>query len=208
MSHRGYWKTPQEKNSRNAFERSFSMGFGTETDLRDYLGNIVISHDIANEESIKGDSFFEIYSQYDPSLPLALNVKADGLQANLKTLLERYNINNYFFFDMSIPDSLSYMEHGLTFFSRQSEYELRPAFYDQCKGVWLDAFESRWYDANLISAHLEQGKQVAIVSPELHRRAAQPLWAYLREQQLHTEAQILLCTDLPEEAQQYFLNPE
>lgn len=32
LSHRGYWKETHEKNLPIAFERSFSLGFGTETD--------------------------------------------------------------------------------------------------------------------------------------------------------------------------------
>ena len=46
ISHRGYWKTAAEKNTATAFARSFEMGFGTETDVRDLNGLLVISHDM------------------------------------------------------------------------------------------------------------------------------------------------------------------
>lgn len=52
LSHRGYWKNSLEKNKFVAFERSFSMGFGTETDIRDFNGELVISHDIADKDCI------------------------------------------------------------------------------------------------------------------------------------------------------------
>ena len=35
ISHRGYWKAASEKNTQTAFKRSFSLGYGTETDVRD-----------------------------------------------------------------------------------------------------------------------------------------------------------------------------
>jgi hypothetical protein len=35
LSHRGYWKIESKKNKLYAFERSFSYGFGVETDIRD-----------------------------------------------------------------------------------------------------------------------------------------------------------------------------
>ena len=35
ISHRGYWKNVEEKNSSKAFKNSFDLNFGTETDLRD-----------------------------------------------------------------------------------------------------------------------------------------------------------------------------
>ena len=103
LSHRGYWRETTEKNLPIAFERSFSLDFGTETDIRDYKGELVISHDIADEKCISVKEMFKIYNKYDTSFPLALNIKADGLQVNLKELLEEYNITNYFVFDMSFP---------------------------------------------------------------------------------------------------------
>lgn len=35
ISHRGFWKNIEEKNSIKAFERSFINSYGLETDLRD-----------------------------------------------------------------------------------------------------------------------------------------------------------------------------
>jgi len=84
ISHRGYWKTDKEKNSIAAFERSFSLGFGTETDVRDFNGKLVISHDIANKDSISFEEFIKIYLKYSKSNWLALNVKSDGIRDLLK----------------------------------------------------------------------------------------------------------------------------
>jgi len=206
ISHRGYWKNTEEKNSATAFDRSFSLDFGTETDFRDYLEDIVISHDIANSTSILASKFCEIFNQYNPKLPLALNIKSDGLQTKLKAILKRYSIANYFVFDMSIPDTIGYIDNGIPFYSRQSEYEPQPAFYESCAGIWLDAFIGRWYDTNLIKQHLNNGKQVAIVSFDLHKRDHLPLWQYLKENELHTIDEIILCTDIPEDAITFFNN--
>jgi len=135
---------------------------------------------------------------------LALNVKADGLQLKVKGLIEQYKITRYFLFDMSIPDTIGYISHGLRVFSRQSEHEPEPAFYTECQGIWLDAFTSTWYDNDLIAAHIGRGKQVAIVSPELHGRDHLPLWQQLKEGQLHQQKNVILCTDLPEQAVAFF----
>lgn len=45
LSHRGRWLEPSEKNTEAAFVRWFAQGFGTETDVRDLDGQVVISHD-------------------------------------------------------------------------------------------------------------------------------------------------------------------
>jgi glycerophosphoryl diester phosphodiesterase len=60
LSHRGYWLTETEKNSPSAFTRSFAMGFGTETDIRDRNSKLVISHDMPDSQAISAEEFFEI----------------------------------------------------------------------------------------------------------------------------------------------------
>jgi len=204
ISHRGYWKTPQEKNKMVAFERSFKMGFGTETDLRDAAQQVVISHDMADETAITFEAFLHLFAQYDAQLPLALNIKADGLHNEVERQLKATGIEHYFFFDMSVPDTLLYAKAGLNFFSRQSEYEPEPALYADAAGIWLDAFDNQWYDAELINKHLDNGKQLAIVSPELHQRPYQQLWEFLMLNEFNKSEQIILCTDVPEEASSFF----
>lgn len=205
ISHRGYWKSEEEKNKGISFERSFKLGYGTETDIRDYKGELVISHDIPNEACMSIDDFFKIYmDNLNLDLILALNIKSDGLQLKLKEKLVEFGIEKYFVFDMSIPDTLGYLKNNVTTFSRHSEYEPIPAFFNECQGIWLDAFGVCWYDAQLISTHIENGKNVAIVSPELHNRNHVELWEYLKFNKFHQLDNIILCTDLPEEATKFF----
>jgi hypothetical protein len=204
ISHRGAWESTPEKNTVEAFVRSFKNGFGTETDLRDYNGQIVISHDIATADCMTAANFFELYKSYDDTLPLALNIKSDGLHKPVADLLEEYDIKSYFFFDMSIPDTLSYMRDKLFFYSRQSEYEPTPALYDKCSGIWLDCFEGIWYDENVIQEHINNGKTVAIVSPDLHKRNHTEFWASLKSMSVCSSGKLILCTDFPFEAQTFF----
>ena len=203
ISHRGYWIDKSEKNTNLSFNRSFSLGFGTETDIRDFNGNLVISHDIPNENSILIDDFFKLYTSQSNSL-LALNIKSDGLQSILKNKLEKFNVQNYFVFDMSVPDTLGYLKNGISFFSRQSEFEMIPVFYDQAEGIWLDSFHKEWYDLNLIINHIEKGKKVAIVSSELHGRNHMDLWEFIKTSNLYKEENLILCSDFPAEALKYF----
>lgn len=205
LSHRGYWKDNTEKNSPVAFERSFSMGFGTETDIRDFDGELVISHDIASNECISVEEFFKIYNKYDNSLPLALNIKADGLQHKLKCLLDKYNIVNYFVFDMSVPDGLQYIKNSFVTYTRESEYEQDPSFYSDASGVWLDEFKRHWIDKSIIEKHIELNKYVCIVSPDLHKRDHRKEWLDYKmiEKDLGI-TNLMICTDFPEKAKVFF----
>lgn len=205
LSHRGYWKEVNEKNFQVAFERSFSLGFGTETDLRDYKGELVISHDIANEKCISVKEMFEIYNKYNNTLPLALNIKADGLQTKLKELLEEYNITNYFVFDMSVPDGLGYLKQNIKAFTRESEYEKIPSFYDEACGVWLDEFQGHWITKDVIEKHIRNNKKICIVSPDLHKREYIKEWQHYKEIEKELGIDnLMICTDYPEDAKEFF----
>ena len=205
LSHRGYWKTAEEKNTIRAFERSFSMGFGTETDIRDYESELVISHDIADEKCIKVKDFLQIYKNFNKSLPLALNIKADGLQLKLKSLIVEYNIENYFVFDMSVPDSLGYLNPGMKVFTRESEFETEPSFYEQADGVWMDEFRTPWITPQRIKHHLDNDKKICVVSPELHQMEHLSRWKdYKAVSKDFDKVELMLCTDFPEEARRYF----
>jgi len=205
LSHRGYWKTAAEKNKISSFKRSFSSSFGTETDIRDICGKLVISHDPPpDDHHLTAEEFLLEYINYSTDLPLALNIKSDGLQCHLKHLLEKFSIKNYFVFDMSIPDTLSYIQAGMNVFIRQSEYERIPVFLHQADGVWLDSFVREWFDESTISSYIERGKKVCIVSPELHRREHLEFWGHLRQMSLLQSGQVMLCTDLPERAREFF----
>jgi glycerophosphoryl diester phosphodiesterase len=209
ISHRGYWKTIEEKNGKKAFERSFELGFGTETDIRDFNGELVISHDIADSNCMKLDSFLELYNKYNnPNLTLALNIKSDGLQIKLFEQLKAFGIENYFVFDMSIPDTIGYLNNRIPFFSRQSEYEKKPVFYENCSGIWLDSFDGIWFNKEMVLNHLDNNKRIAIVSSELHIRDSEDLWGFIKSNKLHPKENIILCTDKPEEAIKYYFDNE
>jgi len=204
ISHRGYWVEPKDKNTLKAFENTTEFGFGTETDIRDFDLELVVSHDIANKNTIRFNSILELFKQ--DNLLLALNVKADGLQNLLMQSLLKYNISNYFVFDMSIPDTILYLNMGFNVFCRQSEFETQIPFYNKIKGVWLDSFESIWYSSDIVENHLRNGKQVCIVSAELHKRNYLSHWQFLKSWDFIDNKNLILCTDNPEEAMNFFEN--
>ncbi len=202
LSHRGYWRDGGEKNQPVAFQRSFDLGFGTETDIRDRAGELVISHDMADASAMLLASLLDILN--GRGLPLALNIKSDGLARALQTQLRDWGASNWFTFDMSVPEAVVQIRLGLPVFTRASEYERRPALYDQAIGVWVDGFVSDWFTEADIAGFLHDGKRVAIVSSELHGRCHLALWARLLASQNKDNPELMLCTDLPEDACSFF----
>jgi len=205
LSHRGFWKTADQKNTKEANELSFKNGWGIETDIRDYNKELVISHDIATDNDYTTEFLFDQYRSAGIKGTLALNIKADGLSKMLLLLLEKYNISDYFVFDMSVPETLRYLDAGMKVFIRCSEFE-KPdeTLYNRSEGIWLDIFKSVWYDKNFVNLHVASGKKVAFVSPELHGRDEPKLWQMIKENNWEQSSDIMLCTDLPDVAKKYF----
>jgi len=205
LAHRGLTKKSLEANSIAAFRRAWQAGFGIETDIRDYKGKLVISHDLANSSSPDFKKFLAWYKKEGRNSVLAINIKADGLAGLLKETLKKFSITNYFVFDMSVPDAWHYVKRNIKVFTRQSEFETTPSFYKQAKGVWLDELSQPWIDEKVVKKHLKQGKPVCIVSPELHQRPYQSAWCeYKKVLKDWDSPNLLLCTDYPEKAKIFF----
>ena len=204
IAHRGYWKSKKESNTIEAFEKAFSINISIETDIRDYEKKLVIAHDLPNVDSSNLELVFSRYNKYSCSGTLAINIKSCGLASTLRAILKQFNITNYFVFDMAVPDIINYIKEDLNFYTRQSEYELHPSFYEQAKGVWLDSFNKIWYDEVIINSHLLNNKRIAFVSPELHNRDHIELWEFIKRNKFHLSNKLILCTDLVDQAIKYF----
>ena len=204
IAHRGFWTQASEKNTLEAFERALSHGFGIETDFRDCNGRLVIAHDLPVGSEMLASDFLALCKRYPQSEIHAFNVKADGLQLQFLDLLAQWSKQSYFLFDMSVPDTFGYFKYDLPVYIRMSEYEQNKNFESKAKGVWLDAFETEWYTVELILNLLARGKEVALVSPELHGRPYLEYWENLKNAKVHQYSGISICTDHPLLAKEFF----
>lgn len=205
LAHRGWWLDPSEKNSRLAITRAFDAGFGVETDLRDLDGEVVVSHDPPTGTGhMTLIQLLELYKAAGEPGVLALNVKADGLQRALAAALDKTGVSNYFVFDMSVPDGLVYLRYGLTTFTRCSEYETAPSFLERAEGVWVDAFDGDWVHGEHLASLSAAGKSLALVSPELHGRPHEAVWARWKAVADEAQGSLMLCTDFPDAANAVF----
>jgi hypothetical protein len=196
LSHRGYWLSANEKNARIAFERTIRANFGTETDVRDSTGGLVASHDPPGTNDVV--AWADVVEMFDgQDLPLAVNIKADGLADMLTRAFSDKEIP-WFAFDMSAPEMLRFMRAKLPYFTRHSDIEPQPILYGNAVGVWLDAFDATWFDERDILRHLAQEKSVCVVSPELHGRDPMSVWAMLSK--FRADDRVFVCTDRPHEA--------
>jgi hypothetical protein len=207
LAHRGLWFKKDERNTLQALTQALAKGYGLETDVRDLNGQLMLSHDMPlSSVAIPFEALLEAYSSGKYTSTLAINVKADGLQNPLKDLLARYEVRNYFVFDMSVPDTLGYFAKGMKTFVRYSELEFNKKLTEMSTGLWLDELLGPWVDAEILYEASLLSPALCFVSPELHGRAHMWHWEeILRARELGVDmSKFLICTDFPDEAKRFF----
>lgn len=208
LAHRGLWYKQYEKNTTIALQRALEFGFGIETDLRDRLGEIVISHDpVINNYELTFEDFLNFIHRNSFSSRIALNIKADGLHTILKSELFKHAdfLTNAYLFDMSFPDMFGYINAELPVYSRISEHESSMPGQLLIEGVWVDSFAGKYPQVETALSFLEAGIRVGFVSPELHGRPYEQVWKKIKIFRLHEFEKFELCTDFPEYAFDYFM---
>lgn len=209
LAHRGVWSRQEKKNTFAAYQTAVQRGYGLEIDVRDSGKDLIVSHDAFADPTFRFEECRELLQSSTTSQVWAINIKADGLAGYLSRVLSDWQIprDRYFFFDMSVPDTRGYLSLGLPVFTRLSEVEREIAYLEQASGVWVDAFDGQWYTAKDLTDLASRGKQLAIVSPELHGRDYVECWQIVKDLLAQIPAaEVLLCTDKPDEAASCFLS--
>ena len=146
--------------------------FGVEIDIRDdhKSGKLILAHD----PFINGD-YFEDYLQKYKNGTLILNIKSERIEIECLKLLEKYNINNYFFLDSSFPMiyllNKDYQNNNIA--CRFSEYENLNNFIDNknmYSTIWVDCFTIFPLNKENYKLVKNENKKICIVSPELQKQ--------------------------------------
>jgi hypothetical protein len=196
FAHRGDWHPDLLPNSSTALSNAFLNGFAVETDVRDFHGELVVSHDPCT--STAAQRFTELFS---PGHRVAINIKSDGLSGSLAKHLDHIVTSKSFIFDCSFPELLRYRSLGIPHAMRLSEYEKE--FPWTPNYIWLDAFESNWWLEDLPTHELMKKIPTVIVSPELHKRDHKAVWDKAKSLR-RSGVEILICTDFPNQLAEEF----
>lgn len=204
----GWYVMPEERDLPSAYYRALEAGMGIVVPVRDHDGQLVIAHGPASDDAVVFDDFLAERPFWPGNPPIvAIQVCAEGLSRLLhRSLLKLEGVVPYLV-GISVTDMPAYMEGQIPIFVRQSDHEAQPPFYEFAEGVWLDSFERDWFDERLIIQHLKAGKLVTVVSPEVHGRDHEPMWAMLGQLQSklgELASSLQVCTDIPQDARLQF----
>ena len=173
--------------------------FGVEIDIRSIGKNLVLQHDPFTE----GDLFTDWLEHYSHS-GLILNLKEDGLESQLLSILKDREIDNFFFLDQSYPSMIKSLKNNLAskVAARSSEFESlesikslpQPPAY-----IWCDSFDGSW--SHLISTvnySIQVGALCVIVSPELQsRQSAVEVFDIKEILSINVSNEVAVCTKNP-----------
>jgi len=167
--------------------------YGIELDLRDHGKRLVLQHDPFTD----GEDFEAFLEHYRHAL-IILNIKSERIEHEVLKLIEKFNIQNYFFLDSSFPMIVQMSKTNPNFAVRFSEYEKLDtilAMKERVKWVWVDCFSQLPIDAASYKLLKDSGFQLCLVSPELQGRPDE-IEPY--RQQLATEGIVFdaICTKL------------
>lgn len=166
--------------------------YGVELDLRDCGKELIIAHN-----PFEGGESFEEYLKHYHHKTMIVNVKSERIEHKILELLEKYNIEDYFFLDSSIPMIYLLSNMGNTNFAvRFSEIEpieLVLAMKNRAKWVWVDCFSKLPITKENYKILKDNGFKLCLVSPELQGREQdiENYKQYLKENNITFDA---ICT--------------
>lgn len=145
--------------------RNTSTDYGVELDLRNEGKNIIINH-----EPYDSGELFEAYLNHYNHRFIILNIKTEGIEAEVLRILKKYNVENYFFLDLSLPFLVKYLKLGESNiairFSEFEPLEFVLKFKNKARWIWVDCFTD--LPLNLSNyRELEKHFKICLVSPEL-----------------------------------------
>jgi hypothetical protein len=116
-----------------------------------------------------GDLLINYLDNYKHS-GIILNTKEEGLESYLIKLMLEYNIEEYFFLDLSLPFLVKTIRNGCNKVAvRYSEYEpleFIKKFEGHAEWVWVDCFNKNILSEEVLD-YLKLNFKICLVSPEL-----------------------------------------
>jgi len=138
--------------------------FGVEIDVRPYENKLILSHDpYLNGDSL--ESFLEHFSHGT----IIVNIKSFHIEQDIIMLFNRYNISDYFFLDLSIPNIHGLIQNNFSKFAiRTSIYEPLKnieMFQGKAQWIWVDHLDGELLTKEQLQYIKELGFKICLVSP-------------------------------------------
>ena len=183
--------------------------YGVEIDVRYHENDLILHHDPFKHHLSNPCTLDEFLSVFEKKGLLIINIKTEGIEEQCINLLRKYNIQNWFFLDLSMPYFIKYSNRAKNnptpYFSKKNlavrfsdfepiEYAL--SFEGKADWVWVDTFKE-FPLSNEVYKKIKAAKmKICIVSPELQNHNEQ-MQQKINSEISHFEIDAI-CTKFPE----------
>ncbi len=178
--------------------KNIPLEFGVEMDIHGFGNDLVVHHD-----AFKNGVLFEDWLKVcDQKRFVIFNIKEEGIENKALTLIEQFNIHDFFLLDLSFPSIIKLKNKKFNKIAiRVSEYEsyiTTMSLIGQVNWVWLDLF-GKFPLSKEQFQQVQKSFKICIVSPELHSLERKCEIKSLQETLVKMNVQIdAVCTKFPE----------
>ena len=154
---------------------------GAEIDVRYHCNDLILHHDPYEHHNSLPILLESFLNEWKLDGPLILNIKTEGIEDKCIALMEKYQIKNWFFLDMSMPFFIKYSflstNNSLNSFGpgnlavRFSDFEpieYALSFKKSVGWVWVDTFKKFPLSTSAFHKLKNSHFKICLVSPELH----------------------------------------
>lgn len=158
--------------------RNIPSSAGVEIDVRYHHDDLILNHDPLDHHKLTIDTLDYFLKNWCHAGPIILNLKTEGIEQQCIALMQKYNIQEWFFLDMSMPffvkiannlKANNLNKNNLAVrFSEYEPIEHALSFKNKAAWIWVDCFNNLPLNAKNYAVIREANFKICIVSPELH----------------------------------------
>jgi len=152
---------------------------GIELDVRYHNDELILHHDPFQHHKNNPEKLDYFLEKWKHNGPLIINIKTEGIEEECISMMNSYEIKNWFFLDMSMPFLVKYSlltqsanpilspENLAVRFSEFEPLEYALSFTGKAGWVWIDCFNELPLTNEIYKQLKQSGFKICLVSPEL-----------------------------------------
>ena len=154
---------------------------GVEIDIRYHHDDLILHHDPFDHHKSKVYTLEHFLENWRHTGPIILNLKTEGIEQQCISLMQKYNIQEWFFLDMSMPFFAKIANNLKTNnlnannlavrFSEYEPIEYALSFKNKAAWIWVDCFNNLPLNEENYDAIRQANFKICIVSPELQNHS-------------------------------------
>lgn len=172
--------------------------YGAEIDIRSNSKTLITQHD-----PLKNGVTLDVWLQNYKHNYLIANIKEEGIETKVISLLKKYKIKNYFLLDVTIPminklNSIKIYNIALRISKFESLNNIK-MFNQQNKWIWIDTFNKKIpINYTQIMKLKKMRFKLCLVSPELIYNKKSSISSFYKKNKRIINMMDMICTKFPE----------